>query len=785
MHNQWTADTGAWLETGLALAAGGTLIIVLAALAERMIRSAAWTRTLWRVAVAAMGLLVLVELNGVGAGLAWWVWARSEASPAGQVGPEDPRALESSGVFSAGAAPAEEFGRIVEPDERPEPGTGERSVLRSGFLRAPEIAFEAISLDPPNSPPARLGSLDDDAGSADAFRSTAGPTAGAWEEPSDAVCAFAEPDGLARVPGWGLVWLVGAAVLALRMAWARVALAVFVARGARPVRAAALRSQVAALCASMRIGGPVRLLQSDAIAGPVAFGSVRPTVLLPSSFSADFDRRQQEAMLAHELAHLGARDPLWRWIADLVTAGVWWHPLAWWARSRLRVWSEAAADEASLLVPEGPDALAASLVQLGRRLVGRASSRFGWLSAGGGDFRSGLGKRVQRLLDLPMTAWRAPARGAAVLVTTTLPVLLVALALFGTSWGRPQASLAKGETTMKMLQISWHRSLAAATVMPLLALFSSDALPDDGPVAPRDRAVGVADPVQGDPLALLAEVPERERAEAREREAREKAEARERKRREAEEAKSRKRREHEEAERREREARERREHEEREEAEARERREMGEREAHEHRAHEHHERARHLEELEQEYRELQEKAEHLKRELAELRDDQDEEARELREALGDISARMDRIQRELHRPQRGRREAEERGRREHRERDEHALRERLEELEQAYHRARDAGRMEEAERIRRGMTRMAAALRRRPPARPAAAGVPPQVRRELEELQGAVRALHGQVLATQREMEEMRRAMERQMDEMRRMVKMLAEPSRGNRSRGD
>src|SRR6185503_14478821 len=99
--------------------------------------------------------------------------------------------------------------------------------------------------------------------------------------------------------------------------------------------------------------------------GPIAFGIFHPGISLPPNFSEKFSIAQQEAMLAHELAHLAAGDPLWQLLADLSVALFWWHPAAWWARHQLRMACEGAADEASLLIENGPHALAECLVTLG------------------------------------------------------------------------------------------------------------------------------------------------------------------------------------------------------------------------------------------------------------------------------------------------------------------------------------------------------------------------------------------------------------------------------------
>jgi hypothetical protein len=91
---------------------------------------------------------------------------------------------------------------------------------------------------------------------------------------------------------------------------------------------------------------------------------------LPPDFAMRFDPAKQEAMLAHELAHLAAHDPFWCLLADVATVVLWCHPGVWWLRRQLHLASEMAADEASLLVADGPRVLAECLVELGARLTG-------------------------------------------------------------------------------------------------------------------------------------------------------------------------------------------------------------------------------------------------------------------------------------------------------------------------------------------------------------------------------------------------------------------------------
>lgn len=165
--------------------------------------------------------------------------------------------------------------------------------------------------------------------------------------------------------------------------------------------------RVGVLAARLGLRRRVRVICSDRLPGPVAYGVWRPTLGLPADFWTRHSRVEQDAMLAHELAHLAGRDPLWLAVADGLVALVWWHPLVWWARRQFRAASEGVADEASVVVEDGPSVLAGCLVGLATRW-----QRHGLLGLlGMAGFRSGLGRRVERLLRLEPADWTRQRRG--------------------------------------------------------------------------------------------------------------------------------------------------------------------------------------------------------------------------------------------------------------------------------------------------------------------------------------------------------------------------------------
>jgi len=494
------------------------------------------------------------------------------------------------------------------------------------------------------------------------------------------------PSRAADVPWWpAAIWAAGAVILLGRMVWTRLLLFVF--RWRRTVRCSADQSgPLSALARRLGLRGRIRVVESEKLSVPVAFGWLRPTVAVPAGFFEEFDAREQRAMLVHELAHLAAGDPVWQAVSDLLCALVWWHPMVWWSRFRLQAASEAAADEASLLVPDGPDVLAGCLVAMGRRLSG--ARRLGWVSIHGPGFRSALGRRVQRLLQLGPRKWRPLGPGRAASARLVLPVLLVLAAVFGTTWARPQEISPEGGMTMSVWQSCVGRSVAATVLWALMGPAVNEA-PAEQP-APGDPAVAAT---AGDfdlaGLLLAQRDDEGERRagdrprgdrEEGDRE-RDEGERREGGRPRGEADRERGEGEHERPEgRREREGE--REHAEREREGERRRDEEGrEREGDELAEFE-----EHLHRMMREREELIGRAHQIERELRELGERAPDRSAELRGELERIEREVRQIEANL---QRGRRELEEAH-----------MRRRVEELKRRIHELSEAGRHEEAERLK-------------------------------------------------------------------------------------
>jgi len=126
------------------------------------------------------------------------------------------------------------------------------------------------------------------------------------------------------------VWAIGAALF---LAYHLIAHA---RHCARLLRAARIDSTVAE--------GRVRVIETDAAHGPLAFGIFRKYVAFPRDFSERYDELERDLALAHELGHHVRGDLIANWVALIVLAIHWFNPVAWRAFRAFRADQEMACD---------------------------------------------------------------------------------------------------------------------------------------------------------------------------------------------------------------------------------------------------------------------------------------------------------------------------------------------------------------------------------------------------------------------------------------------------------
>jgi beta-lactamase regulating signal transducer with metallopeptidase domain len=191
---------------------------------------------------------------------------------------------------------------------------------------------------------------------------------------------------------------------------------------ARPrVVGGTLHSQLRALAAEAGFPEDVRLTCSSRVPVPLALGLRRPEICVPPKALAGLTHEQQEGMLAHELAHLARRDPLWLVVSHVLSCVFFFQPLNWVARRRLREISEMLSDEWAVSRTGRPLSLAGCLAEVAGWSVARRSLPVPSMA----DRPSHLAQRIRRLLDKGRSP-ESPARR--VWLGAAMIVLLIAVA---------------------------------------------------------------------------------------------------------------------------------------------------------------------------------------------------------------------------------------------------------------------------------------------------------------------------------------------------------------------
>jgi len=229
------------------------------------------------------------------------------------------------------------------------------------------------------------------------------------------------------IPVWAgillLVWILGAFLLIVRLVFhhRRILRAL---RDRHQLTDGPLPGMLAELRRKAALWKPVRLSSSNACPTPIALG--RSEICVPARFTTDLDVDQQRNALAHELAHLKRRDPLWQMGAGIIESIFFFQPLNIIARRKLRESTEYLCDDWAVQQTSSPLALARCLTQISS-WVGTAPVPDGMLAMAEGG--SPLVSRIERL-----AAWKrsssAPARAMFLVATAFIALVATSAPIF-------------------------------------------------------------------------------------------------------------------------------------------------------------------------------------------------------------------------------------------------------------------------------------------------------------------------------------------------------------------
>lgn len=205
------------------------------------------------------------------------------------------------------------------------------------------------------------------------------------------------PVSLPHVPASAVFTVLAAGTL-LRLAWLALGLRAMssIRRRARPATdAEAFR------WAEAQVGAAADLWVSPEVTQPATFGLRRPVVLVPVAFD-EWPMHVRRALAAHELLHVKRRDWGHAILEELLRAGLWFHPAAWWLVDRIRLAREQIVDREVVRLTRDRRGYLEALLDLAR-----ASPQLVPVTASAFFRRPHLLDRVQHLTkEVPMARLR-------------------------------------------------------------------------------------------------------------------------------------------------------------------------------------------------------------------------------------------------------------------------------------------------------------------------------------------------------------------------------------------
>jgi HEAT repeat protein/beta-lactamase regulating signal transducer with metallopeptidase domain len=171
-----------------------------------------------------------------------------------------------------------------------------------------------------------------------------------------------------------------------------------------------------------------RLTCTPRISSPIALGVGE--ICVPETALTDLDVEQQRSLLAHELAHLARRDPLWLGLTSMIERVFWIQPLNRVANRHIATSAEFLCDDWAVRRTGSGVPLARCLAQVAEWIQ---ASPLGVPVAGMAEERSLLVSRVSRLLEGVKPSTRSRRGLAVAAIAVLLATIVVAPGVSGKS----------------------------------------------------------------------------------------------------------------------------------------------------------------------------------------------------------------------------------------------------------------------------------------------------------------------------------------------------------------
>ncbi|MEM8527178.1 MAG: M56 family metallopeptidase [Bacteroidota bacterium] len=242
------------------------------------------------------------------------------------------------------------------------------------------------------------------------------------ESPSSVTSSFVSPVTYwsnileNQLPFISLLWLLGVLFFSMRFGFGLLEI-----ERLRKTKNYAIDSEwkirLKALSNRLGIFQKVELRESLLTNVPIALGHLKPLILLPIGTINALPIEQVEAILAHELAHIGRKDYLVNLLQSIVEIFFFFNPAVWWMSAQIRMERENCCDDQAMLLCEDKLTYAKALLHLKEIQYKTPALSLSFFGS-----KNQLLKRVQRILNHPNQQSRIMEKFA---VTCLLIITLV------------------------------------------------------------------------------------------------------------------------------------------------------------------------------------------------------------------------------------------------------------------------------------------------------------------------------------------------------------------------
>lgn len=280
-------------------------------------------------------------------------------------------------------------------------------------------------------------------------------------EPSPSVATeSAPPPPLLKPPNkinWVLVAILayagGTALLALRLVLALLDVR-RLRRSAQAVYDPLWRDTLKSWLGRLGIPTPVQLLHSPRVSVPVAFGWLRPAVVIPADMVEAPISARRSCILLHELAHVRRRDYLWQLLLKCAQVLYWPNPLIWFAGRLIAANREEATDALCAYHATNANEYRLTLLEVAQSLVRRPAAALGIAMARTPRIAQRL-ERIDRGVRLPNCLAGRTTRTIVAVTALVVAGVVGASQLASRSLGHDSAKRSESMARIKQIAIDF------------------------------------------------------------------------------------------------------------------------------------------------------------------------------------------------------------------------------------------------------------------------------------------------------------------------------------------